>query len=256
MSHFCWERSDGKRFPLALEPLGMEKVGHRVAEKRQSPTQADPDPGKPPAYVQLKQQEKEVSMGRALFLAGLILLVVFLISPMVRLIQPRDSEAGLVDDVDVPEFEPPPVLPEGLNFREPEEILLPQLEEEGLPTVSKETLAASSESVLLELEFLRDPQGMGRLVLLDSDAVFSPEEVDAPAALKDQKSWERIRNRSIGNERPLEIEVNAEGRARLAPGENLDAYPDPEGLEQFLEEARFQPAIRKGVPVSSRLRLE
>lgn len=234
----------------------MEKVGRRVTEKQQPPTQADPDPGKPPAYVQLKRQEKEVSLGRALFLAGLMLLAVFLISPMVRLVQPDDTEAGLVDDVEVPEFEPPPVLPEGVNFREPEEVFLPQLEEERPPPVSNEILAANSESALSELEFLRDSRGMGMLVLLDSDSVFAEDEVDVPAALKDRERWERIRNQSIGNERPLEIEVDAEGRARLSPGENLDAYPDPGALEQFLEEARFRPAIRKGIPVSSRLRLD
>jgi hypothetical protein len=223
---------------------------------RHRETKEQPEaPGKPPAYLELKQQEKEVSMTKPLFLAALMLFAVVLLSPLVRMVQPKDTKAGLVDDVEEPEFAPAPVLPEDVTFPERETIDLPQLEPDLGPVVTQDELESGASAALAELDFLRDSSGMSTLVLLDSEVVFREDEVDAPAVMEDRETWAQIRDQSIESGRPLEIEVDAEGRARLVPGENLDAFADPEAIERFLQEVRFQPAIRNGVPVPSRLRL-
>lgn len=213
-------------------------------------------PEKPPAYVIFKERQKDRSLLRPFFLAGLMLVAVVLLAPLVRLIQPKKTTVGLVDEVEPMEFQPPPVLPDSVNLPEPETVPLPELEPELQPEVQMESLAEDSEAVLRELDFLRNSVGMASLVLQDSRRVYPVNAVDIQVQLANREALSSILDAfSAAGSEPVELEVGSDGRARIAPGYE-EMNPEAAAvLDQFLDQAEFRPAVKDGLPVRSRYRL-
>lgn len=220
------------------------------------PQRAPSQPEKPPAYVVFKERQKESSLVKPFFLAGLMLLAVILLAPLVRLIQPKKTTVGLVDDVEPLEFQPPPVLPESVNIPVPEIPEIPQLEPEDLPEMQSEFLAENSEAVLRELNFLRDSTGMASLVWQDTQQIYPQDAVDIPARLKNREALSALigalSSEEVGS---VQIEIRSDGRAQVAPGFAGQNPETAELLNTFLSEAEFRPALKDGIPVHSHYQL-
>lgn len=72
------------------------------------------------SYADLAKPKNPPSLTRSLFLALLMLFGVFLMAPLVELITPEKTQVGRTDDVEIPEPEVAPELPESLTIPEAE----------------------------------------------------------------------------------------------------------------------------------------
>jgi len=151
-------------------------------ENRKAGEGATGEPEGPPAYLEFKQrlERKPASLLRTFFLVGFLLVAVILLSSLIQLVEEKERRGVLVDDVEIPEFAPPPELPEPL-YTETVEEEVPELRmdparpgESGI--ISRETLDRLSEETLRELSFTRDPAEIGRLIREDSSGIALPGE--------------------------------------------------------------------------------
>ncbi len=216
-----------------------------------------------PKYEDFREPPKRVSLARPLMLAGLMLLGVFFLSPFLKIMRQPDQKAVRTEDVEIPEPDIPPVLPDSKPVLSDPVAVAPVLEidsaDRGITAIEVEQLDASIEAGYSDDRLVDTVGEIAALPEIAEIEAFNPDQVDQLPRWKEARIL-NVPPHLVGyissGEVQLDLLIDREGKVRVV---NLLSSSHRELSIPAMELAKsfpFYPAELSGNSVASWTTLE
>lgn len=209
-------------------------------------------------YADLAKPKKPPSLVRSFLLALLMLFGVFVLSPLMDMMREQKTRVGLTEEVEIPEPESAPVLPEVVPLLPEPREALPRWEDDARPVVELDTDADAALDVGSGSAGLLDPMGEisgiatgpapAAVPALDREPIL----VDA-AGLREQLA--SLLPAGAAGTAVLRASVDPTGEVAAVEVVETSDEAFAAAAMEVLRGAAFAPAIRDGVPVQAEVRL-